>query len=127
MISLILIMISVFIYLHLSRQSQFIIFSLAALFPFTLGDFISFKDFQVAEWLTVLVFLILINELVSIKTISKKDNNLNFSGIGIFIFAGVILLILSLLFGYFTFSEYFPKWFSHKASDSNLLNTLFSD
>ena len=44
-----------------------------------------------------------------------------------FIFAGVILLILSLLFGYFTFSEYFPKWFSHKASDSNLLNTLFSD
>lgn len=44
-----------------------------------------------------------------------------------FIFAGVILLILSLLFGYFTFSEYFPKWFSHKSSDTNLLNTLFSN
>ncbi len=44
-----------------------------------------------------------------------------------FIFAGVILLILSLLFGYFTFSEYFPKWFSHKTSDINLLNTLFSN
>ncbi len=44
-----------------------------------------------------------------------------------FIFAGVILLILSLLFGYFTFSEYFPKWYSHKTSDINLLNTLFSN
>jgi len=44
-----------------------------------------------------------------------------------FIFAGVILLILSLLFGYFTFSEYFPKWFSHKESDANLLNTLFNN
>ena len=44
-----------------------------------------------------------------------------------FIFAGLILLILSLLFGYFTFSEYFPKWYSHKASDTNLLNTLFSN
>ncbi len=44
-----------------------------------------------------------------------------------FVFAGIILLILSLLFGYFTFSEYFPKWFSNKASDANLLNTLFSN
>ncbi|GGK56642.1 MULTISPECIES: NrfD/PsrC family molybdoenzyme membrane anchor subunit [Flavobacteriaceae] len=43
-----------------------------------------------------------------------------------FIGAGIVLLIISLLFGYFTFSEYFSRWFSHKISDANLLNTLFT-
>ena len=43
-----------------------------------------------------------------------------------FIGAGVILLVISLLFGYFTFSEYFSRWFSHKTHDINLLNTLFN-
>ena len=43
-----------------------------------------------------------------------------------FVGAGIILLVISLLFGYFTFSEYFAKWFSHKIHDINLLNTLFS-
>jgi molybdopterin-containing oxidoreductase family membrane subunit len=40
--------------------------------------------------------------------------------------AGVILLIISLLFGYFTFSEYFSRWFSHKIQDIKLLDTLFN-
>ncbi|HEY9167915.1 MAG TPA: NrfD/PsrC family molybdoenzyme membrane anchor subunit [Lutibacter sp.] len=39
---------------------------------------------------------------------------------------GFILLILALLYGYFTFTEYFSKWFSHKATDSSILNTLFT-
>lgn len=43
-----------------------------------------------------------------------------------FIGAGIVLLVISLLFGYFTFSEYFSRWFSHKLSDANLLNTLFT-
>ena len=43
-----------------------------------------------------------------------------------FIGAGIVLLVISLLFGYFTFSEYFAKWFSHKANDVELLDTLFS-
>jgi molybdopterin-containing oxidoreductase family membrane subunit len=43
-----------------------------------------------------------------------------------FIGAGIILLVLSLLFGYFTFSEYFPRWFSHKIYDVSLLKDLFS-
>ncbi|MBI9041763.1 NrfD/PsrC family molybdoenzyme membrane anchor subunit [Lutibacter sp.] len=43
-----------------------------------------------------------------------------------FVSAGIILLILSLLYGYFTFSEYFSRWFSHKIHDTNLLNTLFT-
>jgi len=42
-----------------------------------------------------------------------------------FVMAGYVLLVLSLLFGYFTFSDYFAKWFSHKPADVNLLNTLF--
>ncbi|MGB5434863.1 MAG: NrfD/PsrC family molybdoenzyme membrane anchor subunit [Maribacter sp.] len=43
-----------------------------------------------------------------------------------FIGAGIVLLIISLLFGYFTFSEYFSRWFSHKIQDINLLDTLFT-
>jgi len=43
-----------------------------------------------------------------------------------FIGAGIVLLIISLLFGYFTFSEYFSRWFSHKTHDINLLGTLFN-
>ena len=43
-----------------------------------------------------------------------------------FKFGGVILLITALLYGYFTFSEYFPRWFSSKTNDMQLLDTLFS-
>jgi len=43
-----------------------------------------------------------------------------------FIGAGIVLLVISILFGYFTFSEYFAKWFSHKTNDVELLDTLFS-
>jgi len=43
-----------------------------------------------------------------------------------FVAAGVILLVISMLYGYFTFSEYFSRWFSHKEFDAHLLNTLFS-
>jgi len=43
-----------------------------------------------------------------------------------FVGAGIVLLVISLLFGYFTFSDYFAKWFSHKINDINLLDTLFS-
>jgi molybdopterin-containing oxidoreductase family membrane subunit len=43
-----------------------------------------------------------------------------------FMGAGIVLLIISLLFGYFTFSEYFSRWFSHKIHDVNLLDTLFN-
>ena len=43
-----------------------------------------------------------------------------------FIAAGIVLMVMALLFGYFTFSEYFARWFSHKTTDANLLNTLFT-
>ena len=40
--------------------------------------------------------------------------------------AGIILLVLSMLYGYFIFSEYFARWFSHKTFDNELLETLFT-
>ena len=43
-----------------------------------------------------------------------------------FVGAGIVLLVIALLFGYFTFSEYFSRWFSHKTHDVNLLDTLFN-
>jgi Ni/Fe-hydrogenase subunit HybB-like protein len=43
-----------------------------------------------------------------------------------FIGAGLVLLVISLLFGYFTFAEYFSRWFSHSESNHLLLETLFS-
>lgn len=43
-----------------------------------------------------------------------------------FVIAGIVLLVISILFGYFTFSEYFSRWFSHKTHDINLLDTLFN-
>jgi len=43
-----------------------------------------------------------------------------------FTVAGFVLLVLSMLFGYFTFSEYFARWFSHKTHDQALLDTLFT-
>ena len=45
---------------------------------------------------------------------------------GHFLGAGVLLLITALLYGYFTFSEYFARWFSHKTHDAHLLDTLFN-
>lgn len=43
-----------------------------------------------------------------------------------FVVGGIIMLVMALLYGYFTFTEYFSKWFSHKTHDMNLLDTLFS-
>jgi molybdopterin-containing oxidoreductase family membrane subunit len=40
--------------------------------------------------------------------------------------AGFLLLVLALLFGYFTFTDYFSKWFSTKLEDTKLLDVLFT-
>ena len=40
--------------------------------------------------------------------------------------AGYILLVMALLFGYFTFTDYFSKWFSSKEDDTRLLHALFT-
>jgi len=43
-----------------------------------------------------------------------------------FIGAGLVLLVISLLYGYFTFTEYFSRWFSHNTTNHLLLNSLFT-
>jgi molybdopterin-containing oxidoreductase family membrane subunit len=43
-----------------------------------------------------------------------------------FIGTGLVLLVISLLYGYFTFAEYFSRWFSHSRSNHQLLETLFT-
>ncbi len=42
-----------------------------------------------------------------------------------FTIAGYVMMILALLFGYLTFSEYFSRWYSNKTYDIQLLNSLF--
>lgn len=42
-----------------------------------------------------------------------------------FTIGGYVMMILALLYGYFTFSEYFARWYSNKEHDINLLNALF--
>jgi molybdopterin-containing oxidoreductase family membrane subunit len=43
-----------------------------------------------------------------------------------FIGAGLVLLVISLLYGYFTFTEYFSRWFSHNTTNHLLLDSLFT-
>ena len=42
-----------------------------------------------------------------------------------FTIGGYVLMIVALLFGYFTLSEYFARWYSNKAQDIRLLTDLF--
>jgi len=65
----------------------------------------------------IIIVMYLIRKYYHLESYIRK---VHFSG------AGIILLVLSLLYGYFTFSEYFTRWFSHKLYDTNLLNTLFT-
>ncbi|MGI9532827.1 NrfD/PsrC family molybdoenzyme membrane anchor subunit [Lutimonas sp.] len=65
--------------------------------------------------------------IICMYTVRKYFNLAHYIRKVHFLGAGVVLLVLALLFGYFTFSEYFPRWFSHKTNDMHLLDTLFSD
>ena len=65
----------------------------------------------------IIVAMYLIRKYYHLEQYIKKAHFVN---------GGIILLIISLLYGYFTFSEYFSRWFSHKTHDANLLDTLFT-
>ena len=97
MISLILIPVSIFIFLKLKREHQFIIFSLAALYPFTFGDLRSIPNFLIIEWLTIVTFISLINELNPVNSVEKKLRLIRYKNIQIFIFAFIILVIWTLV------------------------------
>ena len=99
MTSLILVIISVVIFLRLNRHYQFVVFSLAALYPFTFGDLSSIPDVLVVEWLTILTFLSLINQIIPLNSLNKKLKSIRFKGLEIFIFA-LFLLITWVLISY---------------------------
>jgi O-antigen ligase len=92
MISIPLIIITIVIYLRLNRFHQFMVFSFAALYPFTFGDLRSIPSLLIIEWLTIVTFISLINELISVNSINKGLKKIKFKGVGIFIFAFVILV-----------------------------------
>jgi hypothetical protein len=92
MISLILILILIITFLILKRQYQFVFFSIAALFPLTLGGIGSIPSLLVIEWIPLVTFLFLINQLVSVKSTRHQLGTLKFRGIEIFIFALLILI-----------------------------------
>jgi O-Antigen ligase len=97
MISLVLIPISIFIFLKLNRSNQFIVFSLAALYPFTFGDLRSIPDLLIVEWLTLVTFLSLINELNPVRSVERKLKRIKFTGIEIFIFAFILIITWTLI------------------------------
>ncbi|PID59194.1 MAG: hypothetical protein CR986_06875 [Ignavibacteriae bacterium] len=87
------VLIAALIFLKLNRFYQFLVLSLASLLPFSLGDFRSIPNLMIIEWLPFVVALMLVNDLVSVNKLQKKINTISFKGIGIFIFALVILII----------------------------------
>jgi len=66
----------------------------------------------------IIIAMYLIRKIFKLEKHIKKSH---------FIGAGIFLLVLALLFGYFTFSEYFARWFSHKTTDNQLLDTMFNN
>lgn len=97
MISLIPIIIGSIIYFRLNKFYQFTILSLAALLPFSFGDFMSIPGLLLVEWLTFIAFLILMNELIPLNSIEKKIRIIKFKGIEIFIFAILVLAIWTII------------------------------
>lgn len=93
MISIVLIIVSIIVFLKLNKFYQFTILALAVFLPFSYGDFRSIPSLLFVEWLTVIVFLMLINELIPLHSLEKKIHVIKFKGIEIFIFAILILLI----------------------------------
>lgn len=92
MISLIFISIGIFIYLHLSRFTQFCIITVVTFLPFTLGDIGSIENFLVVRWLAPVFFLISLNDVFA-TNIMKRTHPFSLRGAELFVFAIMILLV----------------------------------
>lgn len=97
MMSLIIIPVFAIIYLRLSKFYQFVVLTFSSLLPFSLGDFRSIPNFQLIEWIPFVTLLILVNDLIPINRIEKNTKIIRFKGIGIFVFAMIILIIWTLV------------------------------
>jgi hypothetical protein len=74
-----------------------VIFSLAALYPFTFGDLRSIPDFLVIEWLTLVVFVSMMNKLIIVNSLNNNFKKLKLKGIEIFNFALLILIMWAIV------------------------------
>lgn len=97
MISLILVLLGAVVFLRLSKFYQFVVLSMSALLPFSLGNFRSIPDLLIVEWLTIITFVMLLNELISVRSLNKEFEKISFKGAEIYIFALGILVIWSVV------------------------------
>ncbi|MBK7978539.1 MAG: O-antigen ligase family protein [Ignavibacteriae bacterium] len=114
MITTLLVPIGAVVFLSLNRFYQFTVLSLAALLPFSFGNFRSIPNFQFIEWMPILVFLLLINEFIIINKARSKEKRLNFNGLQIFIFSILILIIWAAI-SYFQ-NEVFTTYYTNMAN-----------
>ncbi len=107
MISIILILIIISIYLKLDKFYQYTLFSLSALFPLSFGDTGPIPSLLFIEWITIITFFLLINDLNPVYSNNKRIKILRYKGIEIFIFALIILAVL--IFNSILQNEFFTK------------------
>ncbi len=93
MISLAIILLFLFVFLHLKRETQFYIFSIIVFYPFTFGRLKSIPDLLIMEWLTPFFFLILINDLFPVNKAVVNRIKISYRGLEIFIVALIVLAI----------------------------------
>ena len=119
MISIILVLIGIAVFLKLNKFYQFTVLSISALLPFSFGDFRSIPSFLFVEWLTVVTFLMLINELNPLHSMEKRIKIIKFKGLEIFIFAIIILITWSIV----SFVNYEILYKSYKMVDNKIGTT----
>ena len=93
MISLALIIIVIFVFLHLTREHQFYFLTVCILFPITLGTLGALSSVRIIEWLNLIVFLILLNELFPMRGKNLEKKHLSFKGLEIFFLAFIVIII----------------------------------
>lgn len=96
MLSIIPIIIGTIVFFKLNKFYQFTVLSLAALLPFSFGNFMSIPDLLIVEWLTFVCFIITINELIPLHNSNKGFRYLKFRGVELFFVAIAILIIWTL-------------------------------
>ncbi|MBI9070040.1 MAG: O-antigen ligase family protein [Melioribacteraceae bacterium] len=93
MISLGLTVICVALFITSDKFVRYIIYTLSALYPFSMGDLGPIPAAQVVEWLTPLYLLIIINEMVPLNRIVAAKPLPSFRGTELFLTALLFLLV----------------------------------
>lgn len=124
MISIGLIIITIIIFLKVNKLYQFTILSFSALLPFSYGDFRSVPDLLFIEWITLVTFLLILNDLSPAYSLEKKIRRLSFKGLGIFIFAIGVLIVWSIIS--FIGNEIFSKDLLYTPYETGSKRTYFT-